>query len=57
MPVKPDENADVAALINLTFDEATPHNEYWQCIHDYYKTKGHAHQIRTMLEWLNASEH
>ena len=56
IPAKPDEDADVAALINLTFAEATPHNHYWQNIHDYYKTKGHEHQIRTMLEWLNSSK-
>jgi hypothetical protein len=56
IPAKPDENTDVAALINLSFDEATPHNSYWQDIHDYYKTKGHAMQIRTMLEWLDSSK-
>jgi len=56
MPSKPDEDADVAALINLTFDEATPHNKFWQDIHEYYKTKGHAHQIHTMLEWINFCE-
>ncbi len=53
MSTKPDEDADVAALINFSFDEATPHNEYWQNIHEYYRTKGHEHQIRMMLEWLN----
>ncbi|MBE2225618.1 MAG: hypothetical protein IAF02_29040, partial [Anaerolineae bacterium] len=56
MPAQPDENADVAALINLSFDEATPHNNYWQDIHEYYRTKGHEQQIRMMLEWLDASE-
>ena len=56
MTTKPDEGADVAALINLTFDEATPHNDYWQDIHDYYRTKGHALQIRMMLEWLDSSK-
>lgn len=56
MPAQPDEDADVSALINLTFDEATPHNDYWQAIHDYYRTKGHAQQIRMMLEWLDTSK-
>jgi glyoxylase-like metal-dependent hydrolase (beta-lactamase superfamily II) len=56
MPTQPDEDANVAALINLTFDDATPHDDYWQDIHDYYKTKGHALQIRMMLEWLDASK-
>ncbi len=56
IPAKPDENADVAALINLTFDEATPHNSYWQDIHDYYRTQGHEQQIRMMLEWLDSSK-
>ena len=53
MPARPEDDADVAALINLSFEEATPDNEYWQNIHEYYRTKGHEHQIRTMLEWLN----
>jgi glyoxylase-like metal-dependent hydrolase (beta-lactamase superfamily II) len=56
MLAQPDEDADLAALINLTFDEATPHGKHWQDIHDYYKTKGHALQIRMMLEWLNISK-
>jgi glyoxylase-like metal-dependent hydrolase (beta-lactamase superfamily II) len=55
-PIKPDEDADVATLINLTFDEATPHNEHWQNVHEFYRTNGHTHQIRTMLEWLEESE-
>ncbi len=53
---KPNEDADVAALINLTFAAATPHNEHWQDIPDYYQTKGHEQQIRMMLEWLDASK-
>ena len=53
MPAKPDEDSDVAALINLTFDEATPHGKHWQAIPDYYKSKGHAQQIRMMLAWLD----
>lgn len=53
VPAKPDEDADVAALINLTFDEATPHDDYWQAIPTYYKIKGHEQQVRMMLEWLD----
>jgi glyoxylase-like metal-dependent hydrolase (beta-lactamase superfamily II) len=56
IPANPDKEVDVAALINLPFDEATPHNTYWQTIHESYRTQGHAFQIRMMLEWLNASE-
>ena len=56
MPAKPDENADVATLINLSFDEATPHNDYWQAIHESYRTKGQPFQIRMMLEWLDKNK-
>ncbi len=56
MPAQPDENADVAALIHLTFDAATPHTAPWQNVHEYDRTQGHAQQIRTMLAWLNSSK-
>lgn len=48
----PTADADVATLIGLSFDDATPHNAYWQDVHPYYRTIGHAQQILALLEWL-----
>lgn len=56
MPSQPDTEADIAALINLTFDAATPHTTPWQNVHEYYRTQGHAQQIRTMLAWVDSSK-
>lgn len=52
VPAQPDEEADVIALVDCPFAEAAPSGEHWQAIHEYYQTKGHAQQIRTMLETL-----
>lgn len=51
-PTKPDDEADVVALIDLPYDEAAPTEGPWQNVHEFYRTQGHASQIRTMLEWL-----
>ena len=48
-PAQPADDVDVAQLIDLPFDQAIPSGEHWQNIHDYYRTKGHAQQIRMML--------
>jgi glyoxylase-like metal-dependent hydrolase (beta-lactamase superfamily II) len=47
-----DETADVIALVDCPFVEAVPAGEHWQAIHEFYQTKGHAQQIRMMLESL-----
>ena len=47
-----DEDADVIALVDCAFETAVPATEQWRNIHDYYKTTGHASQIRAMLHWL-----
>lgn len=52
VPTEPAEDEDVVTLVGLSYDEATPSGEQWQNVHEYYRTKGHATQIRTMLEWL-----
>jgi glyoxylase-like metal-dependent hydrolase (beta-lactamase superfamily II) len=49
MSAEPEETADVISLVDCTFAEAVPAGEHWQNIHEYYQTKGHAQQIRTML--------
>jgi glyoxylase-like metal-dependent hydrolase (beta-lactamase superfamily II) len=49
---QPDETADVIALVDCPFVEAVPAGEHWQAIHEFYQTKGHAQQIRMMLESL-----
>jgi glyoxylase-like metal-dependent hydrolase (beta-lactamase superfamily II) len=49
IPTQPADDVDVAQLINLPFEQAIPTGEHWQGIHEYYRTKGHAAQIRMML--------
>lgn len=52
MPAKPDESADVIALVDCPFAGARPSGEYWEDIHEYYQTTGHAQQLRMMLQIL-----
>jgi hypothetical protein len=49
---QPDENADVAQLVDCCYEEAVPKGEHWQNVHEYYRTTGHAQQIHMMLEIL-----
>ena len=49
---QPGEDADVLALVDCAYETAVPNTEQWHNIHDYYKTAGHASQIRVMLQWL-----
>ncbi|MBK8902201.1 MAG: MBL fold metallo-hydrolase [Anaerolineaceae bacterium] len=49
---QPSEDADVIALVNCPWETAVPDTEQWHNIHDYYKTAGHASQIRAVLHWL-----
>ncbi len=46
------EDVDVLALVDCAYETAVPDTEQWHNIHDYYKTAGHADQIRVMLHWL-----
>jgi len=49
---QPDENADVAQLVDCRYEEAVPKGEHWQNVHEYYRTTGHAQNIRMTLEIL-----
>jgi glyoxylase-like metal-dependent hydrolase (beta-lactamase superfamily II) len=46
------EDADVITLVDCAYETAVPATEEWHTIHDYYKTAGHASQVRAMLQWL-----
>ena len=46
------EDADVISLVDCQYETAVPDAEQWHEVHDYYKTAGHASQIRAMLLWL-----
>ena len=52
VPAHPDDSADVIALADCPFAETVPSSEHWQNIHEYYKTNGHAQQLRMMLQIL-----
>jgi glyoxylase-like metal-dependent hydrolase (beta-lactamase superfamily II) len=43
---------DLVALVDLPFEQATPAGPEWQEIDPFYRTTGHAQQIRMMLAWL-----
>lgn len=43
---------DLIALVGCPIDEMLPAGDPWQTLHPYYRTAGHADQIRTMLTWL-----
>lgn len=43
---------DLAALVALPFEQAIPAGPHWQELDEFYRTAGHAQQIRTMLAWL-----
>ncbi|WP_420630418.1 MBL fold metallo-hydrolase [Candidatus Leptofilum sp.] len=47
-----DEETDVLELVDCPYETAVPDAEAWQNVHDYYKTAGHATQVRAMLQWL-----
>lgn len=46
------EEVDVLALVDCPWETAVPDTPAWQNVHDFYKTAGHAEQVRTMLQWL-----
>jgi glyoxylase-like metal-dependent hydrolase (beta-lactamase superfamily II) len=52
VPVKPAEDADVAALIAYSFDEAVAVSEHGDFIGDHHRNSWHPHVIRMMLEWV-----
>lgn len=56
VPARPDEAADVIALVDCPFAAAAPSGGHWQTVHPYYQTEGHAQQIRMMLASLTQEE-
>ncbi|MCA9932986.1 MAG: MBL fold metallo-hydrolase [Ardenticatenaceae bacterium] len=50
VPANPAEDADVIELVGLPYAQAVPQIARWQNIHEYYRTRGHAAQLRMMLE-------
>lgn len=52
VPADPPEEADVVQLVGLPYSAAVSEEEAWQEVHDYYRTAGHAQQLRQMLASL-----
>ncbi len=49
VPANPPEDADVIELVGLRYETAVPQTDRWQNVHEYYRTVGHAAQLRAML--------
>ncbi len=49
VPANPPADADVIALVGLRYETAVPQTPPWQNVHPYYRTEGHAAQLRMML--------
>ena len=43
---------DLLTAVGLPYNEAVSPEEHWHSVDLYYQTKGHAHQLRAMLEHL-----
>jgi glyoxylase-like metal-dependent hydrolase (beta-lactamase superfamily II) len=52
IPCDPAADADVIALVGLPYEQAVPGGEAWHTVHDFYRTTGHAQQLRHMLATL-----
>lgn len=52
VPANPPEGADVIALVQLPYAQTAPQSGHWQQVHPYYRTQGHAAQLRMMLASL-----
>jgi glyoxylase-like metal-dependent hydrolase (beta-lactamase superfamily II) len=48
----PEGDESVLANVGLAYETAVPHHGPWQEVHTYYRTTGHAQQIRAMLQIL-----
>ena len=51
-PWPPLAGVDLIALTDCHYEAITPHTELWRDVHDYYRTDGHAAQLRMMFDWL-----
>lgn len=47
-------DARLAELLTCRYDEITPQRDLWRDVHPYYRTDGHAAQLRMMLDWVTA---
>ncbi len=52
VPANLPEEADVIALVGLPYAQTAPQSGHWQQVHPYYRTQGHAAQLRMMLTSL-----
>lgn len=52
VPVDPPADADVIEVVGLPYAAAVPDGETWHSVHEYYRTEGHAQQLRQMLAAL-----
>jgi glyoxylase-like metal-dependent hydrolase (beta-lactamase superfamily II) len=48
----PQDDEALLALIDLSYETAVPDDDLWQNVHTYYRTQGHAQQIRAMLQTI-----
>jgi glyoxylase-like metal-dependent hydrolase (beta-lactamase superfamily II) len=48
----PQDDEALLALIDLPYETAVPDTDLWQNVHTYYRTQGHAQQIRAMLQTI-----
>ena len=55
LPAELPPDPDLLALVDCPIEEMLPAGEPWQSLHPYYRTAGHAEQIRTMLTWLQTT--
>lgn len=46
------EDAGLIEWVGLPYADAVPAADLWQEVHEYYRTGGHARQLRQMLAWL-----
>lgn len=51
----PDQMDDLAAALNCAYADVTPRGGAWDEVDSFYRTEGHAEQLRMMLAWLRAS--
>lgn len=52
VPVQPDEDTDVVALVNFPFAEALPAGDFSDFLEPHHATSWHPFAIRQMLQWL-----
>lgn len=51
-PADPPADEDVIEMVGLPYEAAVPGDDVWQEVHAYYRTDGHARQLRQMLAFL-----